>query len=120
MAWTIHDVFHASLLRPYKETEQKGANYTRPPPDLVQGEAEYEVEAIINHRYQGRNRALQYLLKWKGYPDADNTWEPADQVHAPRLINQYHKKHPLIRPTTDKKTTSEPWNGSLPRLPSTA
>jgi hypothetical protein len=24
MAWTIHDVFHASLLRPYKETEQKG------------------------------------------------------------------------------------------------
>jgi hypothetical protein len=105
MAWTIHDVFHASLLRPYKETEQKGANYTRPPPDLVQGEAEYEVEAIINHRYQGRNRALQYLLKWKGYPDADNTWEPADQVHAPLLINRYHKKHPLIKPATHKKTT---------------
>jgi hypothetical protein len=104
MAWTIHDVFHASLLRPYKETEQKGANYTRPPPDLVQGEAEYEVESIINHRHQGRNRALQYLLKWKGYPDADNTWEPADQVHAPELIKQYHKKHPLIRPATDKRT----------------
>jgi hypothetical protein len=104
IAWTIHDVFHASLLRPYKETEQKGTNYTRPPPDLVQGEAEYEVESIINHRHQGRHRALQYLLKWKGYPDADNTWEPADQVHAPELIKQYHKKHPLIRPTADKRT----------------
>jgi hypothetical protein len=77
----------------------------RPPPDLVQGEAEYEVEAVINHRHQGRNRALQYLLKWKGYLDADNTWEPADQVHAPLLINQYHKRHPLIRPATHKRTT---------------
>jgi hypothetical protein len=98
ISWTIHDVFHASLLRPYKETEQKGANYTRPPPDIAQGESEYEVEAIINHRHHGRKQDLQYLLKWKGYPDADNTWEPADQVHAPLLIKQYHKKHPLIKP----------------------
>jgi hypothetical protein len=84
--------------------EQKGANYTRPPPDIVQGELEYEVEAIINHRHHGRKQDLQYLLKWKGYPDADNTWEPADQVHAPMLIKQYHKKHPLIRAKTDKRT----------------
>ena len=26
-AWTIHDVFHASLLTPYHITEQKGTNY---------------------------------------------------------------------------------------------
>jgi hypothetical protein len=110
-SWTIHDVFHASLLRPYKETEQKGANYTRPPPDIVQGESEYEVEAIINHRHHGRKQDLQYLLKWKGYPDADNTWEPADQVHAPMLIKHYHKKHPLIRTKTDKRRASEPLNG---------
>ena len=104
-SWTIHDVFHASLLRPYKETEQKGANYTRPPPDIENGEAEYEVEAIIKHRHHGRNQALQYLLKWKGYPDADNTWEPADQVYAPLLIKQYQKKHPIIKPRQDKRTS---------------
>ena len=34
-AWTIHDVFHTSLLTPYQMTEQKGANYLRPPPELV-------------------------------------------------------------------------------------
>jgi hypothetical protein len=117
MAWTIHDVFHASLLRPYKETEQKGVNYTRPPPDLVQGETEYEVEAVINHRHKKGNRALQYLLKWKGYPDADNTWEPADQVHAPLLINQYHKKHPLIKPTTHKRTTIRTVEWQPPSFP---
>ncbi len=49
--WKIHLVFHANLLTPYKETALHGTNYTRPPPDLITGEAEYEVEQILNmHR----------------------------------------------------------------------
>jgi len=42
--WRIHDVFHASLLNPYHETKAHGPNFTRPPPDLIEGEEEYEVE----------------------------------------------------------------------------
>jgi hypothetical protein len=53
LAWTIHDVFHASLLTPYHENSTHGPNYTRPPPDLVEGEAEYEVENVVNHRFHG-------------------------------------------------------------------
>src|SRR6266403_5521053 len=34
-------------------------------------------------------KRLQYLIKWKGYPESDNTWEPADQVHAPELVKHY-------------------------------
>ena len=93
--WTVHDVFHASLLTPYRETDQHGANHTRPPPDLVDGEEEFEVEAIVNHRHHGRNRQLQYLIKWKGYPDADNSWEPAEQIFAPELITRYHQRRPF-------------------------
>jgi hypothetical protein len=37
---------------------------------------------------------LQYLIKWKGYPHSDNTWEPANQVHAPDLTKSYHHQHP--------------------------
>src|ERR1700760_2947039 len=66
--WTIHDVFHTSLLTDYRETPQHGPNYTRPPPELVGGEQEYEVEAINGHRRHGRGHKLQYLIKWKGYP----------------------------------------------------
>src|SRR5258708_736475 len=95
IAWNIHDVFHASLLSPYCETNAHGPNYSRPPPDLIEGEEEYEVEKVINHRYTGRARTLQYLIKWTGYPEADNTWEPADQVHAPQLIKAYHRQYPL-------------------------
>jgi len=42
--WRIHDVFHTSLLNPYHETKAHGPNFARPPPDLIEGEEEYEVE----------------------------------------------------------------------------
>jgi Chromo (CHRromatin Organisation MOdifier) domain len=102
-AWTIHDVFHASLLTPYRETIEHGANYMRPPPDLIEDTEEYEVEAIVNHCHFGRKRQLQYLVKWKGYPDVDNTWESADHVHAPALVQIYHQKNPLSSSKQDKK-----------------
>jgi hypothetical protein len=47
--WKIHDVFHTSLLSPYTETDVHRPNFVCPPPDLVRGEQEYEVECIINH-----------------------------------------------------------------------
>jgi hypothetical protein len=100
-SWRIHDVFHVSLLLPYRETAAHGPNFTRPPPDLIGGEEEYEVKALLNHRRHGRSRTLQYLIKWKGYPHSDNTWEPADQVHAPELTKLYHHQHPEIQ---DKRT----------------
>ena len=41
--WTVHDIFHASLLTQYKETAEHGANFHHPPPEMVDGEEEYEV-----------------------------------------------------------------------------
>ena len=38
---------------------------------------------------------FQYLIKWWGYPESDNTWEPADQVYAPDFLQGYHKHWPL-------------------------
>src|SRR5713226_4094493 len=93
--WTIHDVFHASLLLPYHENAVHGPNFSRPPPDLIQGAEEYEVEHLVNHRRHGRSRALQYFVKWKGYPESDNTWEPARDIHAPDLLKSYHQRYPL-------------------------
>ena len=94
-SWTIHDVFHASLLTPFRHTAQRGQDFLRPPPEIVEGEAEFEVEAIKNHRFYGRQRQLQYLIGWKDYTSADDTWENANQVFAPALIAQYHHHHPL-------------------------
>jgi Integrase zinc binding domain/Chromo (CHRromatin Organisation MOdifier) domain len=94
-AWGIHDVFHASLLSPYHETTAHGPNFSRPPPELIDGEEEYQVERILGHRYHGRAKALQYLIKWVDYPESNNTWEPAPYVHAQDLIKAYHRRNPL-------------------------
>ena len=37
-AWTIHDMFHSSLLTPYKETQEHGAQFQHPPPELIDNE----------------------------------------------------------------------------------
>jgi len=72
-----------------------GPNFSRPPPDLINDEEQYKVEQIRNHRYSGRNRTLQYLIHWKGYPDSDDTWELAADTHTPDLVRAYHKGTPL-------------------------
>jgi hypothetical protein len=51
--WKIHNVFHTNLLTPYKEMELHGPNFTRPPPDLVEGEEEFEVEKILDVQQRG-------------------------------------------------------------------
>ena len=94
-SWNIHPMFHASLLSSYSETPSHGPNFSWPPPDLIDNEEEYEVEQIKAHRNFGRSKRLQYLIKWKGYPESDNTWEDAANVHAPELTKQYHKRRPL-------------------------
>src|SRR6266702_4191636 len=35
---------------------------------------------------------MHFLVKWKGYPMSDNSWEPRENLHADRLITEYNKK----------------------------
>ena len=76
--WKVHNVFHATLLKLYVETETHGENYTRPPPDLLEEQEVYEVETIVKHRRRGKG--YQYFIKWKGYPIKEATWEPEANI----------------------------------------
>jgi len=71
--WKIHDVFHASLLTPYKETDQHGPNFIKPPPDILEGEPEWEVKKILKERSFGHWKKKQYLVHWKGYSPAHDS-----------------------------------------------
>jgi hypothetical protein len=95
VAWGIHDVFHALLLSPYHETTTHSPNFSRPPPELIDEEEEYQVERIMGHWRTGQGNKLQYLVKWMGYPDSDNTWEPVAQIYTPDLIKHYQQQHQL-------------------------
>ena len=72
----IHPVFHVDLLMWYRETEAHGPNYEKPPPDIIDGEPEWEVEKIINSWLHGLHKRLQFLVRWKGFPPSEDSWVP--------------------------------------------
>lgn len=40
--------------------------------------------------HAGSGKSTQYLVKWKGYNDSDNTWEPKSNLaHAAQLVKEY-------------------------------
>ena len=106
--WRIHNAFHASLLSPYKETEAHGPNFPGQIPDIVEGQEEWEVKKVLDSRRRGHKKQLQYLLKWKGYPKAENTWEDKENVFAQELLEEFHLQHPkAIRAIRVQKEDSE-------------
>src|ERR1700733_10944773 len=76
--WRIHPVFHATLLSWYRETDVHGPNYLPPPPDLIDGQEEHEVEVLLFHKKWGKSYV--FLVNWKGYPSSENSWEPEQNL----------------------------------------
>ena len=54
----------------------------------------YEVEKIVDKRpLLGRDDEYEYFVKWRGYPDSDNTWEAAATLqNAIKIIVDYENK----------------------------
>ena len=92
----MHNVFHVRLLRPYIE----GKHPRSPPiPEILEGEFEYTVEEIVKHRFvpDGRKKpALEFLVRWQGYGQINDSWEPDENLsYCEKLVKKFKKKHKL-------------------------
>jgi hypothetical protein len=70
----IHPVFYVSLLEPCPLTTRVNAEELEAQLEVENEEQEYTVEKIRDSRV--RSLELPYLVKWKGFPDEESSWEP--------------------------------------------
>ena len=100
----IHPVVHASYLREHLDAGEKFPGRPdrapAPPPDLIDEEEHFWVEAFLNHQYVSWNkeRHLQWLVRWKGFGETydqfgfdDDLKEDLDPDTYGRLRAAYEK-----------------------------
>nr|CAN64786.1 hypothetical protein VITISV_014071 [Vitis vinifera] len=80
----IHPVFHVSYLKPYHEDkDDPSRGLSKRAPTAVVTSYDKEVEHIIADRIirrRGVPPATEYLVKWKGLPESEASWEPANAL----------------------------------------
>ena len=53
---------------------------------------EYEVEKIIKHRKNKKTGKIEYFIKWKGYSDKFNSWEPENNLeHCQAILKEFRE-----------------------------
>ena len=86
-------------------------------PPITDNETIFRAEKLIDTRvWKGRR---EYLIKWEGFPQSENTWEPEDNIYDPNLIegfNAMQKKNRcpriaafgVVSPNTPPMAPNEP------------
>lgn len=105
----IHPVFHISLLEK-ADPETPVDNDVELDP--TSEDRIFEVEEILDHSWEKRQHL--YLVKWKGYPPEENTWEPFANFQGWQDLIRYHTQHlgepmpPGLHQKIQKKTRPRP------------
>ncbi|KAL6328324.1 hypothetical protein AAG906_034467 [Vitis piasezkii] len=80
----IHPIFLENYLKPYHEDkDDPSRGFSKRTPTMVVTSYDKEVEHIIVNRVirrRGVPPAMEYLVKWKGLPKSEASWEPVDAL----------------------------------------
>ncbi|OCL02921.1 hypothetical protein AOQ84DRAFT_303776 [Glonium stellatum] len=94
--WKIHPVISVEQLEPAPPDHDP---FDRPiddhPAAIFTDEPQYRVERLLDRRARryGRSKEkTQYLVKWLGYGQEENTWVNEEDIHED-LIKEYRYTH---------------------------
>ena len=92
--WSIHPIFHVSLLKPWRTSIWSSPVDLQPTDIEPVKEPVYEVEKILRWRkvQKGRKTIREFLVTWTGYPLEEAMWIPEENFTYPRLIKRMIKR----------------------------
>jgi len=103
---TIHDTVNVSRLKVDRTDDSRNA-WGPPPPPVWTSRAgtSYIAESIAKRRPSSDGTSWEYEVKWEGWDEKDNTWEPEENMaKAKEMVEQYWKEMGG-RPKGKRKTT---------------
>ncbi len=113
-----HDVINVSRVKKFNIDQSKWPGrqqISRPLPDVINGEEEYEVEAILAHRKRkmrrNNNNELEYLVSWCGYDISEASWLTKEALgNSQELMQEYEER---IRQVNTESETTENFINTL-------
>ena len=84
------NTFYGCMKTPQKVTDGQVETENNGRDDIKDGDREYTIEKILEKRI-APNGKVEYLLKWKGYSDAWNTWEPKENLDCGKLMDKFER-----------------------------
>ena len=86
----VTDLYNISRLEPAANSVILGQHQEPPPPVIVDGEEEWEVEEILDGRK--KRNSVQYLVRWKG---GEEDWRtPQELTDCQQLLEDFYTKYP--------------------------
>ncbi|XP_043491561.1 chromodomain-helicase-DNA-binding protein 1-like isoform X2 [Polistes fuscatus] len=72
-----------------------------------ENQKEFEVDKIIEVYFR-KNKKREFLIRWKGFTAADDTWEPEENLNCPDLINKFMDKVEKAKTTEMRELRTNP------------
>ena len=105
--WTMHPVFHISLLKPWRESDWS-CPVDEPELDVnLEPQPRYEIDHILKWRKVkvGRRTTREFLVTWHGYPLDEAQWVPEANFPYPAQLKQQLKDDRPVEDTGGPSST---------------
>jgi hypothetical protein len=94
--WKIHRVISIAHLEPYK-ADPFDRSIPALPDTIADDDGEHqewEVEEIVNHRFNRRRKREEWFVKWKNCGPEQNTWEPIENLsNSLDVLDEFRSLH---------------------------
>ena len=92
--WRIHNVFHTSLLRPFRSSKWSTPQETEDAEIEPEDDEPYDVEKLLRWRWAGPSgkRHKEFLVLWTGWSIDDASWIPAGNFTYARELQKMIKR----------------------------